>query len=101
MKKNLIEYFFLISDKYFSKTAIIEGERVLNFNDLKFEAFKIAEKILNITQDYKQPIAVFLPKSFECIASDIAITMTGNIYTNLINFYIIYLIYYKFLFLFI
>jgi amino acid adenylation domain-containing protein len=83
MKKNIIEYFFTTSKNHFSKTAIIDGDREFNFNDLKVQSLKIAEQILNTSLNYKQPIAVFLPKSYECIASDIAITMTGNIYMNL------------------
>jgi amino acid adenylation domain-containing protein len=83
MKKNILDYFFITSKNNYSKTAIVDGDREFNFNDLKVQSLKIAKQILNTSLDYKQPIAVFLPKSFECIASDIAITMTGNIYMNL------------------
>lgn len=83
MKKNLIEYFFKTTNTYPQKIAIIDGDIALNFTELKSKSFQIAERILSHIQGYNNPVAVFLPKSAECIASDIAITMTGNIYMNL------------------
>jgi amino acid adenylation domain-containing protein len=83
MKKNLIEYFFQTSNVNPHKIAVVDADIKLNFTDLRNKAFQIAETILSQTKGYNNPIAVFLPKSADCIAADLAITMTGNIYMNL------------------
>lgn len=83
MITNIIEYFIEIVKKNGNKTAIIEGEIKINFNELDRKVKILATKLINSLHDFNQPIAIFLPKSIESVISDIAITYSGNIYMNL------------------
>ncbi|MFA6770310.1 MAG: amino acid adenylation domain-containing protein [Bacteroidales bacterium] len=82
MKINIIEYFDKTVRDTPKKIAIIDGDLKISFSELSINARNFAVEIskLNVVN---KPIAVFLPKSVECITSDIAITYSGNIYMNL------------------
>lgn len=79
---NILEYLEKTVKEMPLKTAIIEGERSISFNDLDLTARSLAIELLKLNCSNK-PVAVFLPKSIECIISDIAITYSGNAYMNL------------------
>lgn len=82
MNINIIEYFEKTAGNIPGKIAIIDGDREISFSELhKYSRnFAIELSGLNLVN---KPIAVFLPKSAECIISDIAITYSGNVYMNL------------------
>ena len=82
MKTNILQFLEDTVERFPDKCALIEGEKRLIFRDLKRISQTIASKISKLNTVNK-PIAVFLPKSIECIVSDIAISYSSNIYMNL------------------
>jgi amino acid adenylation domain-containing protein len=83
MIKNVIEYFYNITELNSNKLAVIEGEKNISFSDLEFKSKKLAWNIIRNVGTLNKPIAIFLPKSIESVISDLAVTYSGNIYMNL------------------
>ena len=84
MIKNILEYFEKTVENHSEKIAVIDGERHVTFSDLAHNAWAVGTAILQKSNgQIKQPIAVFLPKSVECITADIGIIYSGNAYMNL------------------
>lgn len=84
MIKNILEYFEVTIQKYSDKTAIIDGSHQVKFAELAHKAWAVGTAILQKSHgQIKQPVAVFLPKSVECITADIGIIYSGNAYMNL------------------
>ena len=84
MKINLIEYFEQTVKENSDKTAVVDGESRINFSELYTRVLGLASQILEIPEKtINRPVAVYLPKSIECIIADIAITFSGNAYMNL------------------
>lgn len=83
MQKNILEYFFKTVKNLPSKTAVIEGEKIISFLELDQKAKQLATFIIQKNNSTNKPIAVFLPKIIESIVANIAISYSGNIYMNL------------------
>lgn len=84
MIKNILEYFELTIQKHSEKIAVVDGERCVTFQELAHNAWAVGTAILQKSHgQIKQPVAVFLPKSVECITADIGIIYSGNAYMNL------------------
>lgn len=84
MIKNILEYFEKTIEKHSDKIAVIDGERQIIFKQLAQDGWATGTAIFQkIKGQIKQPIAVFLPKSIECITADIGIVYSGNAYMNL------------------
>lgn len=83
MKINLIEYFINTVKENPSKTAVIDGNESIIFQDLDLKSRALAYDILGNIHFQNTPIAVFLPKCIDAVVSDIAITYSGNAYMNL------------------
>lgn len=83
MKINLIEYFIDTLKKYPDRTAVIDENGSVSFAQLDKKARSIATGILALKDIKNKPIALYLPKSIEAVATDLAITLSGNIYMNL------------------
>lgn len=84
MIKNLLEYYEKTIEQHSDKIAVIDGERQITFKDLAQNALAVGTAILQkFDGQIKHPIAVFLPKSIECITADIGIVYSGNAYMNL------------------
>lgn len=84
MIKNILEYFEKTVVKHNEKVAVVDGERRVTFAELAHNAWAVGTAILQKSNgQIKQPIAVFLPKSVECITADIGIIYSGNAYMNL------------------
>lgn len=84
MIKNILEYFEKTVEKYGDKIAVIDGERQITFNELASNAWAVGTAVYKKSHgQIKQPVAVFLPKSIECITADIGIVYSGNAYMNL------------------
>lgn len=81
---NLVEYLenFTVK-KCPSKTAIIDGDRSIDFLSLTKKAKRLAHEIIRKKNGLKMPVAVFLLKSLESVIANLAITYSGNIYMNL------------------
>lgn len=84
MIKNILEYFEKTVEKHGNKVAVIDGERQITFNELANNVWAVGTAIYKKSNaQIKQPVAVFLPKSIECITADIGIVYSGNAYMNL------------------
>lgn len=84
MIKNILEYFEKTVEKHGNKIAVIDGERQITFYELGSKAWAAGNAIYKKSYGHiKQPVAVFLPKSIECIIADIGIIYSGNAYMNL------------------
>lgn len=84
MIKNILEYFEKTVEKYGDKVAVIDGERKITFKELASDSWSVGTAIYKKSYgQIKQPVAVFLPKSIECITADIGIVYSGNAYMNL------------------
>lgn len=84
MIKNILEYFEKTIEQHSDKIAVIDGERQITFKDLAQNAWSVGTAIYKKSHgQIKQPVAVFLPKSIECITADIGIVYSGKAYMNL------------------
>jgi amino acid adenylation domain-containing protein len=82
MKINILDYLANTVKNVPNKTAIVENERNISFNELDLMSRTLAVE-LNKSNYANKPIAVFLPKSIESIIANIGITYSGNAYMNL------------------
>jgi len=83
MQINILEYFLETVNKYPAKTAVIEGDRNISFEQLRKRAVALAFVMINKNDVLNLPIAVYLAKSINTIEADTAITYSGNAYMNL------------------
>lgn len=65
-----------------TKQAVIDDNNGATFGELFQKSGAIAMHLME-RLDIRQPVAVFLPKSVELIAADMAIIYSGNAYNNL------------------
>lgn len=82
MQINILEYLEKTLAVSAPKPAIIDGERIMTFNEVSLSAKSIALALCEL-DCINKPIGVFLPKSADTVITDIAITYSGNIYMNL------------------
>ncbi len=83
MKINLIDFFEETVAKHPAKTAVVDQDRALTFEELKEKAKFLAGILAEKSGQVNRPIAVFLPKSVNAVLADLAITYTNNIFMNL------------------
>jgi amino acid adenylation domain-containing protein len=83
MQINVLEYFLGTANEYPAKTAVIEGDKAVSFEQLRKRAVALAFAMINENDILNLPIAVFMPKSINTIEADMAITYSGNAYMNL------------------
>lgn len=83
MKYNILDYFQESLIKSGNKTAIIEGENKITFNELNNKSKLFASLLIKKIDVVNKPIAVFLPKSINSVIANIAITYSANAYMNL------------------
>ena len=83
MKINWIEYFEETLKKYPDRIAVIEKNRSVTFQELGWKSKFLSGIMTTKLACVNKPIAVYLPKSMEVIAADIACMYSGNIYMNL------------------
>lgn len=74
------DYLDVSAAKFPQKIAFADEHREMTFATLKEEAQKIAAGLIQ-QKFFKQPVAVFLDKSVECIAAFMGIAYSGNFYT--------------------
>lgn len=67
---------------YPDKIAMVDSKRKITLSDLRNEALHLATNLAN-NQLFKQPIAIFLDKSIECVSALIGIAYSGNYYSIL------------------
>ena len=84
MIKNILEYFEKTVSEAPEKTAVIDGEREISFAELSGRALALAARLRRESGGAVcRPVAVYLPKSIECVAGDLGIVYSGNAYMNL------------------
>jgi len=83
MQINVLEYFERTASKFAEKVAVADRGVAVTFGQLRSEASALAERLLFAGVACNRPIAVFLPKSKDAIASILAILYSGNFYVPL------------------
>lgn len=85
MQKNVLDYVDFGMNLEFKETPfVIQAEKTLSRVDLEKTSLLFAQVIeKKVSGMTRMPIAVFLPKCAETIVADLAIVLTGNIFTNL------------------
>lgn len=83
MKINLIEYFEETLRTASNKTAILDGDKRITFEELEHKSKLLSTIISNVALVKNRPIGVYMPKSIEAIIANIATIYSGNIYMNL------------------
>lgn len=83
MKINLIELLEETLQAFPQKTAVIDGQRTICYDDLGMKARQLADNIISKADVTNKPIAVFLPKSIESVYTDFGIMYSGNFFMNL------------------
>lgn len=79
MQKNILEYLEKTASMFPDKMAFDDGKKAITFGQLKKEAEAIGSRLLALKSERK-PIAVYLPKSCDCISSFMGIVCSGNFY---------------------
>jgi len=80
---NLIDYFESTVDLYPDKLAIVDATSKLSFNELRLKGKFIAKIISEKHTVFNRPVAVYLPKTNDSIASFIGTLYSGNCYAPL------------------
>lgn len=62
------------------KAAFVDEKRTLTFSQLKNEAYSVAGGLLEAGLK-KDPVAIFLEKSTECVSAMMGVAYSGNFYT--------------------
>jgi D-alanine--poly(phosphoribitol) ligase subunit 1 len=80
MQINVLEYFLKTVERYPSKLAVADGRLEWSFERLLCRGGAIAREIVKRTDATNRPIAVYLPKTNEAIASILGVLFSGNSY---------------------
>lgn len=83
MKNTALSFLLDTVQQYANKTAVIDGERRLTFQELDAVSKRLGSVIGHRIRSIKQPIAVFLPKGADSIVAFMAILYSGNFYVPL------------------
>lgn len=83
MKINLIEYFESTVDLFPDKIAVVDQYSRLSFAELRHKAKVIAAHLNGVFNVTNKPVAVFLPKNNDAVASIIGTLYSGNCYAPL------------------
>lgn len=83
MNKNWIDIFRKTVANNKEKIAVIHGDKQITFAELDKRAIQIAGTIQEKTDKINRPVVVLLPKSIDVVYSDIGITYSHNIFSNL------------------
>lgn len=83
MQINVLEYFLKTAKRWPSKLAVADEKHEWSFERLSRSAGVIARGIVKRTEATNKPIAVYLPKTNEAIASILGVLLSGNCYAPL------------------
>jgi D-alanine--poly(phosphoribitol) ligase subunit 1 len=83
MQINVLEYLAKTMERWPSKIAVADGKQEWSFERLQQRAGAIARQIVKLTDETNLPIAVYLPKTNEAIASFLGVLFSGNCYVPL------------------
>jgi non-ribosomal peptide synthetase component F len=81
---NITQYFDDTAKNYPERVAVYEGESTVGLAALRTRCLKLAGAVsAQLEGRIRQIVAVYLPKSIDSIAADIAVIYSGNAYMNL------------------
>lgn len=83
MKRNLIEYLTETVKQKGNQIAVIENEKEITFNTLYHNIAVLGNYILEKSDIINKPVAIYLPKSINCVIADLGVMISGNAYLNL------------------
>ena len=83
MRIHLIQLFEETARKFPEKTAVIDKDRTISFDDLQKKAMLTGARIAQEGIPQNKPIGVFLDKSIESVYADLGILYAGDFYMNL------------------
>ncbi|KAA0126164.1 AMP-binding protein [Chryseobacterium sp. SN22] len=83
MKRNLIEYLVETVKQKGKVTAVIENDKEITFDQLYKNVCVLGNYLLEKSDVINKPVAVYLPKSINCVVADLGIMISGNAYLNL------------------
>jgi amino acid adenylation domain-containing protein len=83
MHINVLEYLEATAARFPEKLAVIDREGSISFAQLRDRARHLAARMASHTQARNRPIAVYLPKSKDCVVAFAAILYSGNCYAPL------------------
>ncbi|MEI5983691.1 amino acid adenylation domain-containing protein [Sphingobacterium sp. PU5-4] len=83
MKKNLIEYLVETVKLKGNNIAVIENDNSITFDQLYQNISVVGELLLEKSNVLNKPIAIYLPKSINCVIADLGVMLSGNAYLNL------------------
>lgn len=84
MRTNLLDIFEKTVNTNADKIAIIHNNETITFADLSKKAKQLAMRLISITEGViNTPVAVFLPKEFNIVISDLGIMYSNNPFMNL------------------
>jgi D-alanine--poly(phosphoribitol) ligase subunit 1 len=82
MQTNVLEYLEHTTARLPGQTAVSDARRSLNFADLRNASLTLAREIVSVADVTAQPVAVYLPKSIEAVASDACGKLFGSYIWN-------------------
>lgn len=80
MIHNVTKWLDETAKKFPDKIAIVDGQRTITFQELRYKALSLAEMIVDDGL-FKAPIAVLMPKSMDVIVCFLGIAYSGNFYS--------------------
>lgn len=83
MKRNLIEYLTETVKLKANNVAVIENEQEITFKKLYNNITVLGNYILEQSDIINKPVAIYLPKSINCVIADLGVMISGNAYLNL------------------
>ncbi|MDO5111464.1 MAG: amino acid adenylation domain-containing protein [Clostridia bacterium] len=83
MQINILEYFEKTVARVSAKTAVIDGEKSIDFATLAQQSKKLSRVLAQKAGVIRRPIAVYMPKCIGSVVSDMGIIYSGNAYMNL------------------
>lgn len=79
MIKSITDYLDITTEKFPQKPAFVDDNGVITFGQLKNDAMAIASFLIGDGIE-KKPVAIFMPKSKECICAFMGSAYSGNFY---------------------
>lgn len=82
MPRIITEYLDITAKNFSDKIAIIDGDKLLSFSQLRSNALSVASGLVNL-DIFHQPVAIYLDQSAESVVSFLGTAYSGNFYTVL------------------
>jgi amino acid adenylation domain-containing protein len=83
MKRNLVEYLVDTVKLNKNKVAVIESDKSITFGELYQNLCSLGSHLLAKSDVINMPVAIYLPKSINCVIADLGVMISGNAYLNL------------------